>query len=211
MSGPSRSATADWLIPASLVFLSLVPVIAGAVRLNGLAGGAEITPENARFFADPLPVVLHIVGATVYCLVGAFQFSPAVRRKHPGWHRMAGRVLIPAGLVAALTGMWMTQFYQLPPLDGALLYGMRMVFGAAMAGSIVLGFIAIRRRDFAAHRAWMIRGYALGIAAGTQVFTHVPWMALSMEMDEFSRAMMMGAGWGINAVVAEWIIRRPVA
>ena len=40
-----------------------------------------------------------------------------------------------------------------------------------MAASIVLGFTAIRRRDIAAHRAWMIRAYALGLGAGTQVFT----------------------------------------
>ena len=40
-----------------------------------------------------------------------------------------------------------------------------------MAACLVLGFTAIRRRDIAAHRAWMIRAYAIGLAAGTQVFT----------------------------------------
>ena len=40
-----------------------------------------------------------------------------------------------------------------------------------MAAAIVLGFTAIRRRDIAAHRAWMIRAYALGLGAGTQAFT----------------------------------------
>jgi hypothetical protein len=49
------------LIPAGLIALSIVPVVAGAFRLVQLGGGAEITPENARFFAAPLPVVLHIV------------------------------------------------------------------------------------------------------------------------------------------------------
>ena len=40
-----------------------------------------------------------------------------------------------------------------------------------MAACLVLGVAAIRRRDIAAHRAWMIRAYAIGLAAGTQVFT----------------------------------------
>lgn len=49
---------AEWLIPAALIVLSLVPAVAGTFRLVELTGGAEITPDNARFFAAPLPVVL---------------------------------------------------------------------------------------------------------------------------------------------------------
>ena len=41
-----------------------------------------------------------------------------------------------------------------------------------MALAIVLGLAAIRRRDIARHRAWMIRGYAIGLGAGTQALTH---------------------------------------
>ncbi len=42
-----------------LLLLSAIPLIAGGVRLSELAAGATITPANARFFASPLPVVLH--------------------------------------------------------------------------------------------------------------------------------------------------------
>ena len=58
----------------------------------------------------------------------------------------------------------MTLFYPRPAGDGELLTGMRLVFGSAMVASIVLGFAAVRRRDIARHRAWMIRGYAIGWA-----------------------------------------------
>lgn len=61
-----KSTRSDWLIPASLIAMSLVPAIAGSVRLAQLAGGAAITPENARFFAATLPVVLHVPAAIVY-------------------------------------------------------------------------------------------------------------------------------------------------
>ncbi|MFC6578148.1 DUF2306 domain-containing protein [Planomonospora parontospora] len=150
-------------VPAMLILLSAVPVVAGAARLTELTGGAEITPENARFFAVPLPVVLHIVSVSVYSVLGAFQFAPGFRRRRPGWHRAAGRVLVPSGLVAALTGLWMTVFYPYPAGGSDLLSGIRLVFGTAMALSIVLGFAAIRRRDVVRHRAWMIRGYAIGL------------------------------------------------
>jgi hypothetical protein len=58
--------------------LGLIPLAAGAFRLTELAGGAEITSANARFFASPLPVVLHIVSAGVYAILGAFQFARPV-------------------------------------------------------------------------------------------------------------------------------------
>jgi uncharacterized membrane protein len=198
---------AQWPAPAALIALSFVPVLAGGIRMAELTGGAEITPDNVRFFASPVPVVLHIVTVTVYSVLGAFQFVPSLRRKR-SWHRVAGRILVPCGLVAALSGLWMSVFYALPAHDGSLVTAFRLVFGTAMAVAIVLGLAAIRRRDFARHRAWMIRGYAIGLGAGTQALTHAPYFALVGAPDEFARGLLMGAGWVINVVVAEWIIRR---
>ena len=102
---------AQWLAPAALILLSLIPVIAGAARLTELSGGAVATAQNARFLDSPIPVVIHIITVTVYSLLGAFQFVPALRRGRRRWHRMAGRILIPAGLLAALSGLWMSVFY----------------------------------------------------------------------------------------------------
>ncbi len=201
------------LVPYSLVALSLIPVIAGAFRVSQLAVGAPIDDGNARFFDSPVPVVLHIVGATIYCLLGAFQFDAGLRRRRPGWHRAAGRLLIPCGLTAALSGMWMAAAYDVPSPDGTAVMVLRVVVGSVMALSIVLGFAAVRRRDFTAHRAWMMRGYALGLAAGTQAFTHLPWAVAGTAPDELGRFAAMAAGWLINLAVAAWFIwrsRRPV-
>lgn len=101
----------------------------------------------------------------------------------------------------------MTLFYPGAP-GGALLWAVRLVVATAMAASIVLGFAAIRRRDSAAHRAWMTRAYALALGAGTQVFTQGTGEALFGTSD-LSTALSITAGWVINAAVAEWIIRRP--
>ncbi len=200
-----------WLVPTGLLLLSAVPVIAGAVRIAELSGGAEITSANARFFASPVPVVLHIISVTLYSILGAFQFSAGLRHWKPRWHRAIGKwILVPSGLIAALSGLWMTQFYPWPTGDGVLLYGLRLFFGSAMVLAIVLGATAVRQRAYAQHGAWMMRGYAIGLGAGTQVFTHLPWFLLhGQEMpDELSRAVMMGAGWVINLAVAEWVIRK---
>ena len=199
----------EWLVPVSLILLSLVPVIAGAARIVELSGGAEVTSDNARFFASPIPVVLHIISVTLYCLLGALQFTPRLRRPKSNWHRVSGRLLIPSGLIAALSGLWMAQFYPWPKGDGELLYAMRLLFGSAMLLSIIFGVVAIRQRKFIRHGEWMIRGYTIGLGAGTQVLTHIPMLLFPDIVGvELPRAIMMGAGWIINLAVAEWVIRK---
>ena len=205
----SAPRTSDWLTPVALVTLSVVPVVAGAFRLVQLGAGAEITEENARFFAAPIPVVIHIVSSVIFCLLAAFQFSAALRRRKPGWHRTAGRILVPCGIASALSGLWMTHFYPTSEFDGGgFLYAIRLLAGSAMAVFLVLGLIAIYRRDIPSHQAWMMRGYALGIAAGTQVLTHLPWFVFPSIHGELARTLSMAAGWAINLVVAEWFFSR---
>ena len=198
----------DWAIPVALILLSLVPAIAGTARLAGLASGGAITPENARFVAQPLPVVLHVLVVVPFSVAGAFQFSPGFRRRHRAWHRAAGSVVAVCGLVAAISGLWMAHFYPWPAGDGIGVYVERLVFGAAMIGAIVLSLGAVRRRDFKSHGAWMTRAYAIGMGAGTQVLTHLPWFILVGKPGETARTVLMGAAWLINVGVAEWVIRR---
>jgi len=205
----STTTRSERFATAGLVLLSLVPAIAGTARLGQLAGGAEVTEANARFFAMPLPVVLHILGAIPYSILGAFQFAPGFRRRHRGLHRALGRVLGVCGLVVAVSGLCMTLLYPWANADGEAVYVMRLGFGVAMAASLVIGIDAVvRRRDLAAHGMWMIRAYAIGMGAATQVLTHLPWFILFGQPGEVPRAIMMGAGWVINVAFAEWLIRR---
>lgn len=204
-TAPGRRSRPQWPVPAGLILLSLIPVIFGALRLTELTSGAEVTPQNARFFASPVPVVTHIVSVTVYSLLGAFQFVPSLRGRR-GWHRVAGRILIPAGLLAAISGLWMSAFYPLP--DGYTDVPLRLFFGTAMLVSLVMGLAAVRQRDFVRHGAWMTRAYAIGVGAGTQALVGIPWLLLIGPTDVPTRAVLLGAGWVINVAVAEYVIRR---
>ena len=78
------------------IALSAIPLTAGALRLVQLAGGPAVIPADDRFAGFPGPLVVHIVGAAVYAVVGVFQFVPAFRRRHLTWHRRTGRVLAVA-------------------------------------------------------------------------------------------------------------------
>src|SRR5947209_19191021 len=147
---PRRTnAATQWLPPVGLIVLSLIPVLAGATRLNELMGSPEITANNARFVAAPIPVSVHIASVTVYSLLGALQFVPSLRRGRPNWHRIAGRILVPAGVLVAVSGLWMSVFYPRPPGDGESLVVVRLIVGSAMLASIVLPVFAIQRRNYA--------------------------------------------------------------
>jgi uncharacterized membrane protein len=174
--------------------------------MTQLASGV-VTPENTRFFAAPLPVIIHVVSVTLFCVIGAFQFVPSLRIQNK-WHRTSGRMLVPFGFASAITGLWMSHVYALPESDGSILYIERLVVGVAMLIALSLGIMAIRRRDYTHHRNWMMRAYAIGMGAGTQVLTNLPWILLVGTPDVDTRAVLMGAGWVINVVVVEWLIRR---
>lgn len=201
-----RLGRIDWIVIVGLLALSAIPVAASGLRLAELVSG-EITPQNARFFDGAVSTVLHVASSSVFGVIGAFQFAPKLRRRSPGWHRQAGRVLIVCGLVSALSGLWMTHTFPRVPGDTELLDAFRYVFGTAMAVCMVWGYVAVRRRDIAEHRAWIMRGYAIGLGAGTQVVVHIPWLLAGGRTDGLVRALLLGAGWAINLGIAEWIIR----
>jgi hypothetical protein len=205
---PTRKNQIPWWVPAGLILLSVIPLTFGAIRLIQLMSGAEITPANARFFASPSPVVIHIISSAIYALFGASQFVSRLWQRGIKWHRWVGRLLVPFGLLVGLSGVWMTLFYPYPEGASDLLYILRLFFGFGMVLSIILGFISIRRRDVDQHRAWMTRAYAIGMGAGTQVLTGIVGALLVGKPNEFENALLMGAAWVINLAVAEWSIRK---
>ena len=203
----ARATRAVGWLPFALIALVLVPAIAGSLRLVELAGGPPLIAANPRITASPIPVVVHIVSAVAYAVLGAFQFSTALRRRRPGWHRAGGRVLVVLGLAVAFSALCLTLFYPRQPGTGPLAYVFRLAFGSGMATSITLGFAAIRHGHVARHRAWMTRAYALALGAGTQVFTRGIGEA-AFGTSELTVDLCLGAGWAINLAVAEYVIRR---
>jgi uncharacterized membrane protein len=203
----SKSGT-GWFVPILLIGLNLIPFLAGAARLFGLASGEQITPQNVRFMASPLPISVHIISASVFGVIGAFQFWPRFLRTNAHWHRLAGRIMVPCGMITSLSGLWMNQFYPYAENDGFLLYCFRLIFGFGMLFCLIFGLDSICRRDFDQHRNWMMRGYAIGLGAGAQALTQLPWVLIVGMPGELPRALLMGAAWILNLLVAEWIIRR---
>ncbi len=194
----------EWIILLGLLLLSFVPCIGGISRLVALGSGAGLLPENPRIQSAPILVILHILSAVPYCILGAFQFLPSFIRMYPKLHRLTGRLLVGAGIISALSGLWMTHYYSFPDeLQGDLLYCVRIIVGFAMIAYILLGLAAVLKKRIVQHRAWMIRAYALGQGAGTQVLITIPWLLTVGEPTGLTRDILMTLAWVLNIIVAE--------
>ncbi|WP_372969294.1 DUF2306 domain-containing protein [Microbacterium sp.] len=196
-----RRPKSGWPAITGLLLLAALPVLGGVFRLTEL--GAE--PRGMLPLPSTVALVVHIVAMTVFCLLGAFQFSPALRARR--WHRAAGRVLIPVGILAALSATWLAVFFGGHP-DALALAMIRLVFAVAMTVFLARGIIAIRRRDFAAHGAWMTRAFAIAVSGGTQALVFALWTIPLGEVDAFGEAWLVAVAFVINSAVAELLIRR---
>ncbi|MFK7957078.1 MAG: DUF2306 domain-containing protein [Lysobacterales bacterium] len=199
----------EWFVLIGLLLLSFVPCVGGTFRLVELVVGSEFLPENPRIESVPFPAVLHIVSSVLYCILGAFQFLQSIKRDYPKWHQLAGRLLVSAGIVSAISGLWMTHYYPFSDhLQGSVLYFVRILVGSSMTAFIWLGLSAVFKKRISQHQAWMIRAYALGQGAGTQVLITIPWLLTVGEPSGLTRDIFMTFAWMINVGVAEWVINR---
>ncbi|OAN75121.1 hypothetical protein A8B78_16930 [Jannaschia sp. EhC01] len=198
----------EWVIFGVIFVYSFIPVFGGLIRVLELAGGPQIAPANPRALLAPLPIILHTLSSFLFCIFGAFQFLPSIRRQRPAAHRVIGRVIAVAGCMSALTGLWMTHFYAFPEaLQGAALYWVRVVLGTAMIGLIIWAVIAIRSRNVFQHGASMVRAYAIGQGASTQAVLGIAWIiAVGAEVMGPLRDGLMIFAWVVNLLAAEIFI-----
>ena len=207
-----RSRPRSWPVPVGLLVLSAIPLLAGtpAAGPAGRRPGAD--PRRPAVRGQPGPRRdPHRRARRVFALLGILQLVPRFRARHlalapsRGSRRRRGR---SAGRrLGVLDGARSTRR---SPAPVPLLLGLRLVFALAMTACLVLGVPRIRRRDVAGHRAWMIRAYAIALAAGTQAFTG-GFAPLLPGSGALKGDLAMGSAWFINLAVAEWVIRRGAA
>jgi uncharacterized membrane protein len=197
---------------AGLLLLALPPVLIGGVILHSMATGSlnAVTTEVelARRASYPLAIVLHIIGGSAMLILGLLQFSATLRRRTPRLHRWTGRALLSLGAGFALSGLWMNASPLAQP-DTQLHDGAQNIMAAAFLAVAALGLAAARRRDFVAHRAWMLRAYAVALGAGTQTALLFPVFLLTGSPPQgLSADLVFIAAWALNLGVAEALIHR---
>ncbi len=193
-------------VPVVLLFFSLVTILIAVVQAVQIPLGA-LPADSARLATAPVSHFAHAIGGAVFGLLGPLQFGRVLAGRFGRAHRIMGRIFVIAGAGLALSSL--SLLWQFPTSGSPLVSGGRLVFGLGLAAALVVAMQAVRRRDFTAHRNWMIRAYALGIGATAVSMVFIPIYAITGTPPTGLLADVAFIGsWAICVLLAEIIIRR---
>jgi uncharacterized membrane protein len=166
-----------------------------------LAGIGPMSPAIlANLFARPW-LDVHIAGAATALLIGPVQFLPWIRNRRVV-HRRLGRVYVVGCLVGGVGGLIVAFGSTAGPIATAGFGALAVIWIIAN----VQGWRSARARRFEAHRAWMIRSFALTFAAVT-LRLYLPLFPLvGVSFLDGYRAVSFLA-WIPNLIAAELYIR----
>lgn len=152
-------------------------------------------------------LVLHAGAASTALLVGAVQFSAAVRQHRPGVHRWTGRIYVVACLIGAISGLVLAAGTSAGPMAGLGFGGLAVAWIVTNA----LGWQRARARKIASHRRWMIRSWALTLAAVT-LRLYIPLFEMLGVAELPAYRAIAFLCWVPNLAIAEVLLvrdRRP--
>lgn len=199
VSSPGRL----WLV---LTLPFLIPVLVAAVRLVQVPLGA-LPEDSLRLAVAPVALWLHALGGLSFGLLGPVQFARVLARRFGRWHRLAGRVFVLAGGLMALgaVGMLVT----VETLATPALTAMRWLGALALPLALALGIRAARGGQRAAHRAWMIRAFAIGMGPGAVAPVMLPlYFAFGQPLTGAAADMVQIVVWVAVVALAELVVRR---
>ena len=189
---------------------TLMAFMAVGVGIYGIAfvfaGGIErMLPQMAYHVPDRhFWAATHFgVGALVLS-IGPFQFVPKLRAAFPVVHRWIGRVYVAGCLTSGVAGFVLASNTN----AGVVAQTGFSLLAIAWLVTTTIAFLKARGRDFPAHRDWMIRSYALTLAAVTlRIYLPITMGGIGMAyLDVYP--IIAFACWVPNAIVAEWFLRR---
>jgi len=194
-------------VPIFLIAACIIPATFGSFRIYQVLLDGPFVLKYLADQVDNPPLLLHMIGAIAFLILGAMQVLPGIRARNIGLHRRLGRVAAPMGIIGAVSGVWMTLLH--PDISGPILYYGRLLSGTAWAVFILVSLRFVLRRDIKRHRNWMIRAYALALPAGTLAFFLLPVvLIIGEEGNERVLELIQVVAWPVHLAIAEWIIRR---
>lgn len=182
--------------------MTVLATLVAAYAFTAIALPGFRPPFIADLFAEKaLRMLLHLAPGGIAIVTGALQFNTRLRFGAPHIHRVLGRVYVVAALMGGVAGGMLAPS-STGGVTGHLGFGLLAVL---WVGSTLLAWTGARARDFTAHRAWMIRSYALCLAAVT-LRLYLPLSgAMGIPFEEAYPAIAWLC-WVPNLLVVEWIV-----
>lgn len=149
----------------------------------------------------PTATFLHLSGGLIALVVGAFQVNSGLRTQYLSLHRVLGRIYVVAVLVGGVAGL---------VLAVGSFGGLAAHFGFGLLAvcwivTTLTAYGHIRAGNVAAHRAWMLRSYALTLAGvSLRVYLGISELA-GVAFADFYPAVAWLC-WVPNLLIVEWAV-----
>jgi len=179
----------------------LSSLVAAYAITSALAPGLRGSFVIDLFAAKSFRAFGHLAFGGVALFAGALQFSARLRFERPAVHRSVGKIYVLTVLVSGTSAAMLA-----PTSTG----GVTAHFGFGMLallwlGTTVAAWVTVRRGEYDVHRVWMIRSYALCLAAVT-LRLYLPLAGIAGLPFEVSYPAIAWLCWVPNLVVAEWFV-----
>jgi uncharacterized membrane protein len=180
--------------------------IAGYAIALLLAPGLRHPFVQTIFARAPIALFVHLAGGGIALATGPFQINTRLRTRFVTAHRWLGLSYILAIVAGGIAGFALA----LKSSGGMVAqagFGLLAVF---WVGSTLNAYRHVRNRDWSRHRNWMIRSFALTLAAVT-LRLYLPSSQLAGISFTVAYSFIAWLCWAPNLLVAEWYIRSRLA
>ena len=178
-----------------------------AILVAAYAGSVLFVPFTRPTFVQeiflitPVAISMHIAGSLVALVIGAFQLNSKLRARFLISHRWLGRTYVPAVIIGGVAGFVLA----LGSFGGYITHFGFGLMAILWVSSTLIAFWHIRRGDISKHRTWMIRSYALTLAAVT-LRIYLPLSQVSGVEFETAYQVVSWLCWVPNVLIAEFIL-----
>lgn len=192
--------------------LAWMAMTLSALLIAAYATATLVAPVlRSPFLSDifenmPVAIALHITGGIFAIIIGAFQLNSRLRARFLSAHRWLGRLYLAAVFVGGTAGLYLS----LESFGGLVTHFGFGLMAVCWLGTTFAAYFSIRQRDLAAHRVWMLRSYALTLAALT-LRIYLPLSQIAGIGFEPAYQAISWLCWVPNLLIVEWFIlsRRP--
>jgi hypothetical protein len=191
-------------IPTWLAAIVTILSVAVAVVSYRYLGAAEEIPDQIQSNAFLTPwLAIHAGAAATALLLGPAQFLASLRRRYPGVHRWTGRVYVLGCTVGGASGLLLAAGAS----TGIVTTAGFGTLAIAWVGVTTIAWCQAVQGRIPEHRQWMIRSFALTLAAVTLRIYLLLAEALEFPAPGSYQAISFLC-WVPNMVMAEWYLRR---
>lgn len=178
-------------------------LVLGAIVLWFLVWRAHYFTDFSEASFDPYfwprrwGLLPHIAGGATAISTGLIQLWLGLTGRTGSLHKALGRIYVIAIAVGAPAGLYMAL-----TIPGHLDYKAGLLgLDLAWALTTAVGVLAIKRRDIAQHRAWMMRSYTVTFGFATYRIVY-SWLAphIAMPLDNVADQLAVLLAWACWAV-----------